>query len=69
MAKVPDEERLALAYQATLKLIGIDMAVRLVDSTQYYDRQKTFDFDMLQMLWTASLSPRSCTRGCRLVAR
>jgi peptide/nickel transport system substrate-binding protein len=57
MAKVPDEERLALAYQATLKLIGIDMAVRLVDSTQYYDRQKTFDFDMLQMLWTASLSP------------
>ncbi|WP_026782778.1 extracellular solute-binding protein [Pleomorphomonas koreensis] len=57
MAKVPDEERLALAYQATLKLIGIDMAVRLVDSTQYYDRQKTFDFDMLQMIWTASLSP------------
>ncbi len=57
MAKVPDEERLALAYQATLKLVGIDMSVRLVDSTQYYDRQKAFDFDMLQMLWTASLSP------------
>lgn len=57
MAKVPDEERLALAYQATLKLVGIDMSVRLVDSTQYYDRQKSFDFDMLQMLWTASLSP------------
>lgn len=57
MAKVPDEEKLALAYQSTLKLIGIDMSVRLVDSTQYYDRQKAFDFDMLQMLWTASLSP------------
>ncbi len=57
MAKVPDEEKLALAYQGTLKLIGIDMSVRLVDSTQYYDRQKAFDFDMLQMLWTASLSP------------
>ncbi|MBS1167391.1 MAG: appA 1 [Proteobacteria bacterium] len=57
MAKVPDEERLALAYQATLKLVGIDMSVRLVDSTQYYDRQKSFDFDMLEMIWTASLSP------------
>ena len=55
--QVPDEERLALAYQATLKLVGIDMSVRLVDSTQYYDRQKAFDFDMLQMLWTATLSP------------
>jgi len=57
MAKVPDEEKLALAYQSTLKLVGIDMSVRLVDSTQYYDRQKAFDFDMLQMIWTASLSP------------
>ena len=57
MCKTADEEKLALAYQGTLKLVGITMTVRTVDSTQYYDRQKSFDFDMLQMLWTASLSP------------
>lgn len=57
MAKSPDEERLALAWQPTLKLLGIAMTVRTVDSAQYYDRQKKFDFDMLQMLWPASLSP------------
>lgn len=33
------------------------MTIRPVDSTQYFDRQKVYDFDMLQMLWTASLSP------------
>ncbi len=57
MAKTQDEERLALAFQRTLKLAGIDMSIRQVDSTQYYDRQKAYDFDTLQMLWTASLSP------------
>jgi peptide/nickel transport system substrate-binding protein len=57
MAKTGEEERLALAWQRTLKLVGIDMQIRTVDSTQYFDRQKVYDFDMLQMLWTASLSP------------
>jgi peptide/nickel transport system substrate-binding protein len=33
------------------------MQIRTVDSTQYFDRQKVYDFDVLQMLWTASLSP------------
>jgi peptide/nickel transport system substrate-binding protein len=57
MAKTSEEERLALSWQPTLKLLGIDMAIRTVDSTQYNDRLKTYDFDMVQFLWTASLSP------------
>lgn len=57
LAKAQEEERLALAWQRTLKLAGIDLAIRQVDSTQYYDRQKAYGFDTLQMLWTASLSP------------
>ncbi len=57
MAKSPDEERLAISWQPALKLLGIAMSIRTVDGTQYYDRQKSFDFDMLQMVWTASLSP------------
>ncbi len=32
------EERLALAYQQELRLGGIDMSVRLVDSAQYWQR-------------------------------
>lgn len=57
LAKTTEEERLALAWQPTLLLVGIDMSIRVVESSQYFDRQKTYDFDMLQMLWTASLSP------------
>jgi peptide/nickel transport system substrate-binding protein len=57
LAKTTEEERLALAYQPTLKLLGIDMSIRTVDSTQYNDRLKAYDFDMIQMIWTASLSP------------
>ncbi len=57
MAKSVDEERLATSWQPTLKLLGIAMSIRTVDGTQYYDRQKSFDFDMIQMIWPASLSP------------
>ncbi|MBH0239729.1 ABC transporter substrate-binding protein [Methylobrevis sp. L22] len=52
-----EQERLAIAFRPMLQRLGIDMQVRSVDSTQYWDRQKQYDFDMLQMLWTASLSP------------
>ena len=31
--------------------------MRLVDSAQFYERQKAFDFDMMQFTYTASLSP------------
>jgi peptide/nickel transport system substrate-binding protein len=52
-----DQERLALAYQRVLALAGITMSVRLVDSAQYWDRQESFDFDMIQFTYPASLSP------------
>ncbi|WP_245884248.1 extracellular solute-binding protein [Hartmannibacter diazotrophicus] len=57
MAMSKEQERLALAYQSTLRLVGIDMSVRTVDPVQFWDRQKTYDFDMMQMLWTGTLSP------------
>lgn len=52
-----DQERLALAYQRQLKLIGIEAAIRNVDATQYQQRRQTFDFDMIVNHWPASLSP------------
>ncbi len=57
LAQTRDQERLALAYQRWLALAGITLNVRLVDSAQYYERQKAFDFDMIQFTYPASLSP------------
>ena len=52
-----DQERLALAFSRTLARIGVAVEVRSVESTQFWERRKTMDFDMLQMSWSASLSP------------
>ena len=52
------EERLALVLQRTLALAGIDMAVRSVDSAQYWERVLgDRDFDMMHWVYGASLSP------------
>ncbi len=57
LTQTRDQERVALAYQRTLKAIGIDASVRSVDSAEYDKRWKTFDFDMTMWSWGASLSP------------
>jgi peptide/nickel transport system substrate-binding protein len=52
-----DQERLALSYARDLRRAGIDAKIRLVDAVQYDRRRQTYDFDMLQNAWGASLSP------------
>lgn len=52
-----DAERLALAYKRNLDLLGIDMTIRVVDAAQYQQRLQTYDFDMIQFFYSASLSP------------
>ncbi|MEE1658392.1 extracellular solute-binding protein [Microvirga sp. CF3062] len=51
------QERLALNFSQSLSRIGIQARVRLVDDVQYWRRLAQFDFDMVQWLWPASLSP------------
>lgn len=51
------QERLFLKFIDDLKGLGIDARLRLVDSAQYQRRRQTFDFDMIQAFWYASLSP------------
>jgi peptide/nickel transport system substrate-binding protein len=51
------QERLALNFSQSLGRIGIQARVRLVDDVQYWRRLARFDFDMVQWLWSASLSP------------
>ncbi len=51
------QERLMLSYAELLRRIGIAVRVRQVDTAQYWTRTKSFDFDMMQWSWGASLSP------------
>jgi microcin C transport system substrate-binding protein len=53
----PDFERVIAPMQRNLKRIGIDSAIRTVDSSQYQRRVDEFDFDMVVGSWAQSLSP------------
>ena len=57
MVSSRDEERLALAFSSMLKRAGISVAVRFVDGTQFEQRRRAYDFDMMPYTWTQSLSP------------
>jgi peptide/nickel transport system substrate-binding protein len=52
-----DQERIALAYSASLKRAGIKVSVRAVDAVQFDQRRLSYDFDMIQNRWDQSLSP------------
>jgi peptide/nickel transport system substrate-binding protein len=52
-----EEERLALFFTRDLKRAGINVRVRMVDAVQFDRRRLTYDFDMIQNRWDASLSP------------
>ena len=51
------QERLALSFAESLRSIGIEATVRLVDEVQYQRRRQSFDFDMMLGSWSASPSP------------
>ncbi|MBP1850092.1 extracellular solute-binding protein [Rhizobium halophytocola] len=57
MTQSPDQEKMAIAYQRTLQLIGVAMAIRTVDDAQYQARSNSFDYDMIVKSYTSSLSP------------
>ena len=53
----PDFERVALPFQRNLARLGIAMSVRMVDTSQYLERLRGFDFDMIVTSFPQSLSP------------
>ncbi len=53
----PSFERVVLPYVANLKRLGIGTNVRVVDSSQYINRLRSFDFDMIVASFGQSLSP------------
>ncbi|MFT5539002.1 MAG: microcin C transport system substrate-binding protein [Alphaproteobacteria bacterium] len=50
-------ERIVLPMLGNLKRLGIIARVRTVDSSQYENRRKKFDYDMVSHVWGQSLSP------------
>nr|WP_244299111.1 extracellular solute-binding protein [Roseibium aquae] len=53
----PSAERYVLPYANNLRLIGIEMTLRTLDTPQYINRIQNRDFDMATLLWPQSLSP------------
>lgn len=51
------DERIAGIFRDGLATLGIDAAVRTVDSAQYQERLTDYRFDMIVNLWGMSLSP------------
>ena len=53
----PSAERIALFYKPSLERLGIAISIRNVDSAQYENRLRNFDFDIITDVWGESLSP------------
>jgi len=53
----PAFERVMLPLVRNLKRLGIDARLRLVDQSQYINRLRSFDFDMIIASWGESESP------------
>jgi microcin C transport system substrate-binding protein len=53
----PGQERSVLPYIKSLTDIGIDARIRTVDSSQYTNRVRAFDYDMIYGIWAQTLVP------------
>lgn len=53
----PAFERITLPYAKNLNRLGVDVKVRTIDSSQYVERVRHFDFDMIVTSWGQSLTP------------
>lgn len=53
----PVYERIILPFKQNLETLGIDMTLRKVDVTQYVERIRSYDFDMIMGSVLQSLSP------------
>ncbi len=53
----PSLERVMLYYKPSLQRLGIGVSVRTVDTAQYENRLRQWDFDVIVASWGESLSP------------
>ncbi|ODM73583.1 hypothetical protein BLN97_38450 [Bradyrhizobium elkanii] len=50
-------ERIALFYKPSLERLGITVNLRAVDTVQYQNRVREYDFEMVTQVWGQSISP------------
>nr|WP_208408175.1 extracellular solute-binding protein [Variibacter gotjawalensis] len=53
----PTFERVALFMKPSLDRLGVTMSVRSIDDSQYENRMRSWDFDIIVANWPESLSP------------
>lgn len=53
----PTMERVMLFFKPSLERLGITVSVRTIDPTQYENRLRSWDFDVVVSSWGQSLSP------------
>jgi microcin C transport system substrate-binding protein len=53
----PSSERLVLFYKPLIERLGIAVSVRTVDDSQYENRLRNWDYDVITTVWPQSLSP------------
>jgi len=51
------QERTVMPYVTSLKKIGIDARLRIVDASQYINRIRSFDYDMMYGVWAQTMNP------------
>ncbi len=59
----PTFERVILFYKPSLERLGIEVMLRTVDSSQYINRLRQRDYDIVVSSWGQSLSPGNEQRG------
>lgn len=59
----PTFERVVLFYKPSLERLGIAVTVRTVDTSQYINRLRQWDYDIVVASWGQSLSPGNEQRG------
>jgi len=59
----PATERFVLFYKPSLERIGMTVSSRMVDSAQYENRLRQWDYDVIVASWGESLSPGNEQRG------
>ncbi len=63
LVQQPAFERVVLFYKPSLERVGITVSVRTIDSSQYENRLRQWDFDIIIATWGESLSPGNEQRG------
>jgi microcin C transport system substrate-binding protein len=57
LTQQPEFERVMLFYKPSLERLGFTVSVRTIDPTQYENRLRSWDFDIITQSWGQSLSP------------